>query len=248
MRRGVLVVALVLAAGTACDAFVNVAPFRAWWPPPPSVDTCGLTPGREACQPVGQRCSSGSGVTSRGAKKCARPRLQSLRGGTVMASLSLPVIEPEVMRSSLQAVSELLTCCGLGVAATRVGLLDAQTTRALAKCVYNVFLPAMLCTSVASTVAGGAGWSLLPLPIAAWLQVGLGIGLSAIILGRRNLKTARGRDVAALSSFGNSGVLPLIFADCLFRATPALHARANALVAMFLLGWSPLCTRMPGRA
>ena len=83
------------------------------------------------------------------------------------------------------------------------------------------------------------------MPLAAWLQVGLGIGLSAAILGRRNIKSARGRDVAALSSFGNSGVLPLIFADCLFRHQPALHAQANAIVAMFLLGWSPLCTHCP---
>jgi len=144
------------------------------------------------------------------------------------------------MRSSLRAVSELLTCCGLGVLATRCGLLDSPTTRALAKCVYNFFLPAMLCTSVASTVASGAGWSLLPLPLAAWLQVGLAVAIVSALLGPRRLRSAAGRDVTALSSFGNSGVLPLIFADCLFRTQPALLARANALVAMFLLGWSPL--------
>jgi len=170
----------------------------------------------------------------------AQPRLHSLRGGTATASLALPALQPEVVKSSLKAVSELLTCCGLGVLATKVGLLDAPTTRSLAKCVYNVFLPAMLTTSVASTVAAGAGWSLCPLPLAAWLQVVLGLVLAAALLGPRMLDTPAGRDVAALSSFGNSGVLPLIFADCLFRHHPALHARANALVAMFLLGWSPL--------
>ena len=200
-------------------------------------------------RPVACRSSPAEKPNARRGKQQLRllppsSRVHGLRGGTIVGSLVLPAIEPEVIKSSLRAVSELLTCCGLGVLATRVGLLDTPTTRALAKCVYNVFLPAMLCTSVASTVASGAGLSLLPLPLAAWLQVALAFAIAAALFGPRSLvDSPSGRDVAALSSFGNSGVLPLIFADCLFRHQPALHARANALVAMFLLGWSPLCAR-----
>ena len=154
----------------------------------------------------------------------------------------IPAVEPAVLSSSLQAVTELLTCCGLGVLATHVGLLDAATTRSLAKCVFNIFLPAMLFTSVSRTVASGASLSsLLPMPLAALLQIGLGLILVTVLLGGpKEVKTAAGRDMAALSSFGNSGVLPLVFANCLFRAQPVLLARANSLVAMFLLGWSPL--------
>lgn len=163
------------------------------------------------------------------------------RGGKAPTML-IPAVEPAVLSSSLQAVTELLTCCGLGVLATRVGLLDAATTRSLAKCVFNIFLPAMLFTSVSRTVASGASLSsLLPMPLAALLQIGLGLILVTVLLGGpKEVKTAAGRDVAALSSFGNSGVLPLVFANCLFRAQPVLLARANSLVAMFLLGWSPL--------
>jgi len=152
------------------------------------------------------------------------------------------VLEPAVLRSSFEAVTELLTCCGLGVFATRVGLLDAATTRALARCVFNIFLPAMLSTSVARTVASGASFStLLPLPLCALVQVILGLGIVTLLLGGpKEVRTPAGRDVAALASFGNSGVLPLVFANCLFRSAPDLLARANSLVAMFLLGWSPL--------
>ena len=66
----------------------------------------------------------------------------------------------------------------------------------------------MLTTSVASIVAAGAGWSRL----------------------REKVLFPAARN----TSFGNSDVLPLIFANCLFHHDPAL-------VAMFLLGWSPLC-------
>ena len=154
----------------------------------------------------------------------------------------LPALEPSVVQAAFAAVTELLTCCGLGVAATQIGLIDATTTRALAKAVFNIFLPSMLVTSVSRTVASGAGLrSLLPLPFCALVQVCLGLALvSPLLGGPRRMKQPGRRDVAALASFGNSGVLPLVFADCLFRSQPALLARANSLVAMFLLGWSPL--------
>lgn len=153
-----------------------------------------------------------------------------------------PALDRTVLQSSMQAVTELLTCCGIGVAATRCGLLTAATTRALATCVFNIFLPAMLFTSVSQTLASGASFaSLLPLPLCAVLQVGLALGMVTLLLGgRKAAATPAGRDVSALAAFGNSGVLPLVFADCLFRGAPALHARANSLVALFLLGWSPL--------
>jgi len=177
--------------------------------------------------------------------QCVSPPMPAaairLRGGTVVAAV-MPHLEPAVVGASLRSVTELLTCCGLGVAARKAGIIDGATTRALARCVYNVFLPSMLCTSVASTIAAGAGWALLPIPLTALLQVGLGLMVAAAILkiSRVPLTSVPGRDVAALSAFGNAGVLPLIFADTLFRSQPAMLARANSYVAMYLLGWSPL--------
>ena len=159
------------------------------------------------------------------------PPLRTLRGGTVAAALALPPLEPAVLGASLRSMTELVTCCGLGAVATRTGLIDRETTRALAKCVFNVFLPCMLFTSVTSTVAAGAGWSLALLPLAAACQVGLGLLFSRVLLrlARVPAHSPTGRDVSTLSAFGNSGVLPLIFADCLFRSSPAMvHACACA--------------------
>ena len=229
MRRRPLQLFIAALCALSTASAYNAPPTTQWWPfRAQKSSACSSSGGRRKQQ----HCAAATKPQFKGSH---------LRGGTITASLSLPAIQPEVMQSSLRAVSELLTCCGFGWLVTRVGLIEATTTRALAKCVFNVFLPAMLCTSVASTVASGAGLSLLPLPLAAWLQVGLALAIVSLIIGPRTIANSPGgRDVAALSSFGNSGVLPLIFADCLFRAQPVLHARANALVAMFLLGWSPL--------
>ena len=61
----------------------------------------------------------------------SRPAYQSAvlrwRGGGTPTML-MPALQSAVLVSSLKAVTELLTCCGLGVLATRVGLLDAATT------------------------------------------------------------------------------------------------------------------------
>ena len=60
------------------------------------------------------------------------------RGGKAPTML-IPAVEPAVLSSSLQAVTELLTCCGLGVLATRVGLLDAAGAEPR-QMVFNIFL------------------------------------------------------------------------------------------------------------
>lgn len=171
-------------------------------------------------------------------------RLNHLRGGRSASEFfkaAIPAVQPEVLRSSLGAVSELLTCCGIGVAATKVGFLDSATTKALARVVYSLFLPAMLATSVARSVALGGGWSLLQVSLAAPVQVGIALALVVMLLGPRvALRTTAGREQSVLAAFGNAGVLPLVFADALFRHDALLHARANSLVALYLLGWSPL--------
>ena len=128
--------------------------------------------------------------------------------------------DPALLGPTLGSMSELLTSCALGYGARKTGLLDATTTRSLAKCVYNIFLPAMLSTSVSVTVASGVGLpALLPIPLAAWAQVGVGLLVArfCLLLLRIKPSSAEGGDVQVLSAFGNSGVLPLIFADSLFR-------------------------------
>ena len=70
---------------------------------------------------------------------------------------------------------ELLTSCALGYTAARVGLFDGPAIRALSKVVFNIFLPAMLFTSVSCTVAHGASLrSLIVIPLAAVTQILVG--------------------------------------------------------------------------
>jgi len=177
------------------------------------------------------------GAPSPSLRRRATPKLP-------MAVMSIPTLEPHVIKSACSSVAELLTCCGIGVAANRLGLLTPKTTSALASGVYNIFLPSMLSTSVASTVAKGMSGSMMALPLAAWVQVAIGL-FSASVCGKlmripseSNLQ----QEVSVLSAFGNSGVLPLIFADALFSQHPdkAILPMMNALVALYLLGWSPV--------
>lgn len=141
-------------------------------------------------------------------------------------------------------MAELLTSCAIGVVATRVGLLTGPSIRSLASVVFNVLLPSMLVTSVARTVAHTGIRTLLVAPFTAWLQVLVGMGVSALSVSVMRLprRSPAARGISVLSAFGNSGVLPLIFINSLFEgvAHEATRQRATSLVAMYLLGWSPI--------
>jgi hypothetical protein len=52
----------------------------------------------------------------------------------------------------------------------------------------------------------------------------------------------QGREVRVCSTFANSGPLPLLFVDALFRShpDPTLRPRAVAYISFYLLAWSPL--------
>ena len=168
--------------------------------------------------------------------------LAALRGGFV--GMQLPPLDPDVARLTWDSMAELLTSCAIGFTATRIGLLSGSNVQSLATVVFNVFLPAMLVTSVARTVAQAGLGSLLVVPLAAWVQVavGIGVGTLSLLVLRMPRRSPAGRGIAVLSAFGNSGVLPLIFVNSLFQgvAAEATRQRATSLVAMYLLGWSPL--------
>ncbi|EOD09217.1 hypothetical protein EMIHUDRAFT_452869 [Emiliania huxleyi CCMP1516] len=171
-------------------------------------------------------------------------RLRGGGGGGAAAALALDV-NPVILRLTRDSMAELLTSCAIGYGATKAGYLSGSQIRSLAGVVFNVFLPAMLLTSVASTVAEQqAGAALAVMPIAAWAQVAVGASVASVSLALLRLprRSSAGRGVSVLSSFGNAGVLPLLFVSSLFRgaAQEATRRRATSLVAMFLLGWSPL--------
>eukprot|EP00316_Scyphosphaera_apsteinii_P012386 CAMPEP_0119303866 /NCGR_PEP_ID=MMETSP1333-20130426/5229_1 /TAXON_ID=418940 /ORGANISM="Scyphosphaera apsteinii, Strain RCC1455" /LENGTH=436 /DNA_ID=CAMNT_0007306637 /DNA_START=114 /DNA_END=1424 /DNA_ORIENTATION=+ len=178
-------------------------------------------------------------------------RMLVLRGASsssrcMKPALALTRLDPQVAQLTWESMTELLTSCAIGYSATTIGLLNGAVIRALATAVFNIFLPSMLFTSVASTVAysSSSTGSLLVIPLAAWVQVLVGLVVSAISLTllRTPQSTPAGQGIIVLSAFGNSGVLPLIFINSLFRdaVNRAARQRAASLVAMYLVGWSPL--------
>ncbi|GAB5372272.1 hypothetical protein AAMO2058_001650800 [Amorphochlora amoebiformis] len=103
-------------------------------------------------------------------------------------------------------------------------------------------LPALLCTSVAKTVAECPLRTLFPIPLLALAQIMVGIFISRIVLRTVRLSTncEAGRETTVLSAFHNSGNLPLSLVSALFWNDPVKLERATAIIAVFLLGWSPV--------
>lgn len=181
-------------------------------------------------QPVGRRAAAWSALRGGG-------------GGSALAPVSLFL--PAVFRSSLGAVSELALSAGLGFGAMRTGLVTQEGIAQLAQIVYNFLLPLFLLTSVLRTVVTyGLGAGMLCLPLAGAVQIGVALALASLSL--RLLGVSRGtpnsRRFLVCASFGNSGVLPLLLTDALFRqhADPTVLPRAASYISFYLLGWSPI--------
>eukprot|EP00752_Nemacystus_decipiens_P012493 g11065.t1 len=170
-----------------------------------------------------------------------------VRGGGGMAMLAgLPaavgsIINPAVAKASSRAVGELLCCCILGVVAAKKGVLTPVNVAALSKIVYGIFLPALLMVNVAKTIVSQPVASLLPIPVFAAIQIAVGLAVSRAAMRLLNIdpNTEMGRETRVCASFQNSGILPLIFVNAMFRGSPELLTRGVAYVSFYLMGWSP---------
>lgn len=168
-------------------------------------------------------------------------------------------IDMKVAEASLSATAKLLSSIGLGgLAAAKPGLLDAAAISALSRLTYWIFQPAFLFCSVsktmytAATTTGGLSLRALCLmPALAVSQIALG-SLVGLVLSRlvaadsdadeaaQAAAAAEARNVRMCCTFGNSGPLPLIFADALFAGNPLLQSQVAAGISFYLLAWSPL--------
>ncbi|CAN0264660.1 unnamed protein product [Ascophyllum nodosum] len=96
--------------------------------------------------------------------------------------------------------------------------------------------------NVAKTCVSQPMGSLLPIPVFAAVQVG--VGIVATTLAMRVLKidpnTEGGRATKVCGYFQNSAILPLIFINALFRGSPERLTRGIAYVSFYLMGWSPV--------
>lgn len=83
------------------------------------------------------------------------------------------------------------------------------------------------------------------LPLAACFQILLGFIIGKVVskvLYGKNQDSSEAKQFLTCSTFGNSGPLPLVFTDALFRASSdsTLLPNAVAYISLYLLGWSPL--------
>ncbi|CAM9240918.1 unnamed protein product [Ectocarpus sp. 12 AP-2014] len=209
--------------------------------------------------PLATRTSIRGGTGIRGGPSLARVmvdkeartaklgRLRVPGGGHSLAmSAGLPsavssMINPVVVKASTRAVSELLCCCVLGVVAAKKGILTPVNVAALSKIVYGIFLPSLLMVNVAKTCVSQSVASLLPIPAFAGIQIALGLAISGVAMRllRIDPDTEAGREAKVCMAFQNSGILPLIFLNAMFRGSPELLSRGVAYASFYLMGWSP---------
>mmetsp|Transcript_40988 Transcript_40988/g.41862 ORF Transcript_40988/g.41862 Transcript_40988/m.41862 type:complete len:445 (+) Transcript_40988:80-1414(+) len=150
-----------------------------------------------------------------------------------------------VTGSAVGAVLKLISTCGLGAYASKVGILDKNSLTVLSKLVFSIFQPCLLFCNVAACIAKNKKDSaLLVLPIAAMLQIFIGYFLAMIVsrVMYGNKDSDDKKQLIACTTFSNSGPLPLVFADSIFKMNPdtTLLPRSTAYISMYLLAWSPL--------
>ena len=156
-------------------------------------------------------------------------------------------IDTRVALAALSATAKLLSTLGLGALAAKSSkvpnLLDGEACSCLSRLIYNVFQPAFLFCSVATTIATGGDnglpiRTLLLMPLAAAIQIVVGSAFSSVASGAAGLEGDERRDARICMTFQNSGPLPLIFADALFSGSPLL-TEITACVSFYLLMWTP---------
>lgn len=157
-------------------------------------------------------------------------------------SAALPsVIDPKLAKAAVGATSKLLTTTLLGFLAAKRNVLDKTCIRALAKTVFNIFLPSILFCNVLSTMVSGAGSQLIALPLVALMFVGVGL-LSGLVLCRILGLTGveNQRLMLVCCGFNNSAALPLLFCNALFAYGSEQLVAMTAGISFYLLVWTPL--------
>jgi predicted permease len=149
-------------------------------------------------------------------------------------------------RAAGTAIAEMGVAGLIGIGCVHRDLLNAPTVAALSKTCFNILLPMFLSTSIMNTISSyGLPLSSLCVPLLAMIQsFTLYLVARHILLPLFNIdyETDVGRSTSVCCAWGNSGVIPLIFAESLFRPPyqPSdLLAKCIGQVSLYLVGWSP---------
>jgi predicted permease len=211
--------------------------------------------------PRSQRCLTTSTFTHASLKHIRSPKLNpifhpaaraaataTVTINTAAKAASASASSAVVTRAAVKAIAKLLSTCGIGVAAAKSNVLDQNAVAVLSKLIFYLFQPCLLFVNVAQTVAAiskgtGNPAAIYLLPLAAMFQILVGyiVGkIIALIMGTSS-EDESSKQLLACTTFANSGPLPLVFTDGLFRSHPntALLSNSVAYVSLYLLGWSP---------
>mmetsp|Transcript_10497 Transcript_10497/g.14823 ORF Transcript_10497/g.14823 Transcript_10497/m.14823 type:complete len:396 (+) Transcript_10497:97-1284(+) len=142
-----------------------------------------------------------------------------------------------------QAMAELGISGCTGSLCVKTNILTPDVIATLSKTTFSILLPLFLCTSMIKTIGTHSiGRSSIAVPIIAILHcLFLYIISTNFLLAAFGIDslTNTGRSTAVTCSWGNSGVVPLIFAESLFRNSEFHISKAYYYVALYLVGWSP---------
>ena len=147
--------------------------------------------------------------------------------------------------AATKAMTELGVAACIGAGCVHGELISQTQITALSKTTFGILLPMFLGSSILKTVATyGLRKSSLAGPLLGILQPFLLYQLTTQILLPIlgiDCNSDDGRCTAVCSAWGNTSVLPLIFADSLFRnhENKELLEQFYAAVSLFLVGWSP---------
>ena len=174
------------------------------------------------------------------------PRFTRRRRGTALAAAPVAGASSKVFAAATGAVSRLVVTTALGAATVKANIVTPEQINGLAKVVYNFFLPCFLFTTLIRTVAtyGLSPELLLLMPFAACAQIAIAFLVSRFLLvplvGVKP-QSAAARELTLSGSFGNPGVLPLLFFDALFAGArdASLLPRLVALTSFYLIGFTP---------
>jgi len=161
------------------------------------------------------------------------------------AGAAAPAAGSVVFRAAVGAVGQLVVTTAVGALTVKQGVVTPDQITALARVIYNLFLPCFLFCSVVKTVTTyGLEPTLLLMPVFAAAQIVVAHVASRLVASVAvDPRDEDGAKQLLLSgTFNNPGVLPLLFFDALFRnhADPTLYPRLVASTSFYLMGFTPL--------
>ena len=133
------------------------------------------------------------------------------------------------------ALLQLLFLSGLGFFLSRLRGWPRELFRGFNRFVADVALPVYFITSISLTDPGSLRTAWI-FPIAAAASILLGLGFSGPLFGLLGLSRGDRRAGMGLSTFGNSGYLPLALMEILPLSLPALSERFGFSVAPLYIG------------